>query len=144
MSAPTSPTIREEGLTEAQVRFLVTVFITILIIILIVFDAQIGIWQSRILLFGRFWAWPRVEYWEQLFIGILTVGILIWLILRWDKRLRLQGKQTWLQKHGDELGWPLMIIAFTFQLLLPIFRPFLLGALLVSSWVLLIWHQKKV
>jgi hypothetical protein len=143
MSTSTSPTIREEGFTETQARICVTAFITIMIIVLIAFDAQIGIWQSRIFLFERFWAWPRIEYWQNFFIGIVIFGILIWLILYWDNRLRLQGKQSWLRKHGDELGWPLMILAFTIQLLLPIIRPFLLGALLVSSWVLLIWHRKK-
>ena len=133
------PEILEEGLTTSQIRRIVVIFVTALITLLIWVDIIQSPWQIWIVFLGQWIPGLIWEYWVLLFSGTVIGGILFGFIFYWDKCQLARNKQSWLRTYGDELGWPLMILAFSIQFLVPYLRPLILGIILVSSWALFIF-----
>lgn len=122
-------TFKEEGFSGAQLRLVVTFLVSILIIVILFSDALLGFWQ----------VW---FYWLSFFVGIIISGFVIGLLLHWNTQQRKKKQESWLSKWGDEIGWPLMILAFTIQFFLPQLRPFILGAILTGSWLIVLWQRR--
>lgn len=123
-------TFKEEGLSGAQLRLVVTFLVTILIIVILIFDGILGFWQ----------VW---FYWLNFLMGIILSGFIIGLLLQWNTQQQKKDRESWLNKWGDEIGWPLMILAFTIQFFLPQLRPFILGAILTGSWLIVLWQRRQ-
>ncbi len=115
----------ENDIPKSKLRIFATIIISVFIVILVVIDQLLGLW-------------PLYIYWVLFSLGLIVCTIGLWVLLRWDERHREDDKHTFLEKWGDEIGWPLMILAFTIQFVLPQVRPILLGALLGGSWLLVL------
>jgi hypothetical protein len=124
-------TLPEEDIPKPRLRLYITSVVTVFIIILISIDQIFSVW-------------PVGFYWIQFALGILLSCLCIGLILIINEKRRTGEEETWLEKYGDEIGWPIMILAFTIQFLFPQIRPFLLGAILAGSWLILLWHRRKI
>ncbi len=121
-------TLPEEDFSKPKLRLVVTTIVTVLVSVLIFFDQLLGLW-------------PFGLYWSLFAVGLIVCCIAIWILLRWDKRTRKEGDETFLEKWGDEIGWPLMVLAFTLQFLIPQIRPILFGAIIGGSWFLVLWNR---
>jgi len=115
----------EDDIPKSRLRIFVTIIVSVFIMILVIIDQLLGLWSLEI-------------YWVLFTLGLIVCTIGLWVILRWDERHREDDKQTFLERWGNEIGWPLMILAFTIQFVLPQVRPTLLGAILGGSWLLVI------
>jgi hypothetical protein len=123
-------TLPNENEPRSKLRLFVTIVMTVFIFVLVLFDQFIGLWSLG-------------TYWVLFTTGLIGCCLFIWVLLRWNEGHRKEGEETFLEKWGDEIGWPLMILAFTIQLLIPQIRPVLLGAILGGSWLLVIWTKRK-
>jgi hypothetical protein len=121
-------TLPEEDFAKPKLRLVVTIIVTVFVGVLIFFDHLLGLWS-----FGL--------YWILFVVGLIVCCMAIWILLRWDKRNRKEGDETFLEKWGDEIGWPLMVLAFTLQFLIPQIRPILFGAIIGGSWFLVLWNR---
>lgn len=124
-------TLPEEGISGAKLRWLITIIVTVFIVVLFLYDFFLGFWM-------------HLFYWISLVAGIILGLTILGYVSYWNTRqLEIKG-ESWLAKWGDEIGWPLMILAFSVQFLLPQLRPFLLGAILAGTWLVLLWqHSQK-
>lgn len=123
-------TLPDEDIPKSRLRLFVTTIITIFVVILVFFDLGLGLWSSE-------------YYWILFGAGLTLCLLVIGLLLVWNLRQRKEGEETWLEKWGEEVGWPLMILAFTIQFVFPLIRPFLLGAILGGSWLIVLWQYRK-
>ncbi|MFX1564889.1 MAG: hypothetical protein ACFFCH_02740 [Promethearchaeota archaeon] len=123
-------TLPEEDIPQSKLRIVITVIVSAFIVILVIIDQFLGLW-------------PLGAYWVLFALGVIFCCVLMWLLLRWNEGHRKEEEETFLEKWGDEIGWPLMILAFTIQFLVPQIRPILLGAILGGSWLLLFWNKKR-
>jgi hypothetical protein len=121
-------TLPDEEIVKPKLRLYITIIITVFVGTLIYIDQLLGLW-----LFGF--------YWILFAVGLIVCSIFIWILLRWDKRNRKEGDETFLEKWGEEIGWPLMVLAFTLQFLIPQIRPILFGAVIGGSWFLVFWNR---
>ncbi len=127
---PFETIVLPEDISQSKLRIAITVIVSIFIIILVIIDQFLGLW-------------PLGVYWILFSMGLIICCIVILVLLRWNEGHRREGEETFLEKWGDEIGWPLMILTFTIQFLIPQVRPILLGAILGGSWLLAIWNRKK-
>lgn len=123
-------TIPDEDIPKPKLRLLITVILTIFCGVLILFDQFLGMGTLEV-------------YWILFAAGLIGCCMIIGLVLFVNQKTRMKGEETWLEKWGEEIGWPLMILAFTIQFLFPVLRPFLVGAILGGSWSLVIWHLQR-
>jgi hypothetical protein len=123
-------TLPEEDIPQSKLRIAINVIVSAFIIILVIIDQFLGLWPFGI-------------YWVLFALGVIVCSILTWILLRWNESHKKEDEETFLEKWGDEIGWPLMILAFTIQFLVPQVRPILLGAILGASWLLVFWNRKK-
>ncbi len=132
ISDETFETIRfpDNDVSKTRLRLFITIIVTGLIGVLVFFDQLLGLW-------------PLGMYWILFILGLGMCGIFVWVLLRWNERHRKDDEKTFLERWGDEIGWPLMILAFTIQFLVPQIRPILLGAILGGSWFLVLWNRQK-
>lgn len=131
---PNETTFRTIDLPEADfpkrnLRFFITLLVTVFIIIIVFFD--------QLLTFGSL-----VLYWLLFAIGMIFGCLTIGSLLFFTERHQQQG-ETWAEKWGEEIGWPIMILAFTLQFLFPQIRPLILGAILSGSWFIVFWNRRK-
>ncbi len=126
------PTISlpNEKSPQPKLRLVITIFVTVFVVILIIFDQFLNLWLLQI-------------YWILFILGLLISLLLFWRVFLWNDVHSVKGKPTFLEKWSDEIGWPLMILAFTLQFIFPQIRPLLLGAILAATWFLVIWHRLK-
>ncbi len=118
-------TLPEEAIPKSCLRLFITTIVTIFIVILVFIDQGLGLW-------------PIGYYWTLFVAGLILSLCVIRLVLLLNLRWRRVGEETWLERRGEEIGWPLMILAFTIQFVFPQIRPFLLGAILGGSWLIVI------
>jgi hypothetical protein len=123
-------TLPEENIPKSRLRLFITIVVTIFVAILVLIDQGLGFWS-----FGY--------YWVLFGSGIGLSSLMFGLLFVWNDRQRKEEEETWLERWGEEIGWPLMILAFTIQFVFPLIRPFLLGAILGGSWFLVIWHYRR-
>lgn len=123
-------TLPDEEIPKPRLRLFITIVVTVFIAILVFIDQFLGLWLLWV-------------YWLLFAIGLLGCIFTIWILLRWNERHRKNEEETFLEKWGDEIGWPLMILAFTIQFLIPQIRPILLGAILGGSWFLVWWNRRR-
>ncbi|MFW9934268.1 MAG: hypothetical protein ACFFDU_01885 [Candidatus Thorarchaeota archaeon] len=121
-------TLADEGILKPKLRLYITIIITVFVGTLIFIDQLLGLW-------------PIGFYLILFAVGLIVCSIFIWILLRWDKRTRKEGDESFLEKWGDEIGWPLMVLAFTLQFLIPQIRPLLFGAIIGGSWFLVFWKR---
>jgi len=119
-----------EDVGKSKLRLFITIVVTVFIGVFVAIDHLVGWWSLGI-------------YWVLFTLGLTGCGIILWVLLRWNERHRKDGEETFLEKWGDEIGWPIMILAFTIQFLIPQIRPVLLGAILGGSWFLVIWNSRQ-
>ncbi|MFX1403667.1 MAG: hypothetical protein ACFE9D_04255 [Promethearchaeota archaeon] len=115
----------EDDISKSRLRLFTTISVSVVIVILVIIDQLLGLWSFGV-------------YWILFSLGLIFCTIAIWVVLQWDEGHRQDGRETVLEKWGDEIGWPVMILAFTIQFVLPQIRPILLGAILGGSWLLVI------
>ncbi len=123
-------TLPNEDIPRSKLRLFVTIIATIFVGALVSIDQFLGLWLLWV-------------YWVLFVLGLLVCCVIIWVLLRWNEGHRKEGEETILERWGDEIGWPLMILAFTIQILIPQVRPILLGAILGGSWLLVVWNRRK-
>lgn len=121
-------TLPDEKIVKPKLRVYIAIIMTVFVGALIFIDQLLGLW-------------PFGYYWILFAVGLIVCCIFIWILLRWDKRNRKEGDETFLEKWGDEIGWPLMVLAFTIQFLIPQVRPILFGAIIGGSWFLVLWNR---
>jgi hypothetical protein len=126
----TTISVPEEDIPNSKLRLFVTTSVSVFIAILVFIDVLLGLWAFGV-------------YLILFALGLIACTIAIWILLRWNEGHRQEDQETFLEKWGDEIGWPLMILAFTIQFVLPQIRPILLGAILGGSWLLVIWNRKR-
>jgi hypothetical protein len=117
--------LREDDIPKSRLQLFVTIIVSVFIVVLVTIDQLLELWSFGI-------------YWILFSLGLIGSTITIWVLLRWDKGHRQEGAKTFLEKWGEEIGWPLMILAFTIQFVIPQIRPVLLGGVLGGSWFLVI------
>jgi Ca2+/Na+ antiporter len=123
-------TLPDEDVPVSILRLVVTIVVTGFICFLVVIDQLLGLW-------------PFGMYWILLALGVVVCCVLLWILLKWNEEHQQEGAETFLKKWGEELGWPLMILAFTIQFFIPTIRPTLLGVILGGSWFLVWWNRQK-
>jgi hypothetical protein len=126
------PTIAlpDEDSPKPKLRLFIAIIVTFFVAILIFIDQGLGLW-------------PGGFYWILFALGILLSCLIIGFLFAVNDKRLASDEETWLEKYGDEIGWPIMILAFTIQFLFPQIRPFFLGAILGGSWFIVLWHHRK-
>ncbi|MFW9831538.1 MAG: hypothetical protein ACFFD8_07160 [Candidatus Thorarchaeota archaeon] len=119
----------DDNIPKSKLQLLISVIVTGFIAILIIID------QSPMRVDWNF-------YWILLLLGAGISCSVIGLLLKLSER-RHNVEETFLERWAEEIGWPLMILAFTIQFLFPQIRPFLLGAILGGIWLMMFWNQHK-
>ena len=120
----------DNDIPRRTLRLLVTIIVTMFIGVLVIIDQFLGLWLLWV-------------YWLLFALGLIVCSLFMGVLLRWNEGRRKENEETFLERWGDEIGWPLMILAFTIQLLIPQVRPILLGAILGGSWLLVWWNRRK-
>ncbi|MDO8123358.1 MAG: hypothetical protein Q6364_03170 [Candidatus Hermodarchaeota archaeon] len=96
------PTIAlpDADIPTPNLRLFITIIVTVTISTLIFIDQILGLWT------GGF-------YWILFVLGILLSCLIIGLLLVINEKRRKGAEETWLEKFGNEIGWPVTILSFT-------------------------------